>query len=152
MAMQKISQKWLLVLAAIFLVNVSHLQAQNWFEDDEEETVAEEGEAWDVPAGNFPEVRLRLDGQEAAIQEAYSFSKGDTLSIQVRHAKPGSAIVLHVKKGGIKLKRTAFYANEKGQLDLEVRTGNRKIKGSATVFYTPSNGKKKERDVKISIE
>ena len=31
-------------------------------------------------------------------------------------------------------------------------TGSKKVKGSAHIWYTPSNGKRKERDVKLSIQ
>ena len=75
------------------------------------------------------------------LQEEYTFSKMDTLDIQVRHLAPGSVVSLHLKKGGVMLKKRVFSANTKWQIDLEVRTGNKKVKGSATLYYVPSNGK-----------
>ena len=133
---------------------LSSAQTGDWFVDDEEdeEVVDDNSDAWDIGAGNFAEVKIRLNGEEVELGDTYTFNKNDTLDIQVRHLKPNSGIAIHVKKGGIKLKRTSFYANEKGQLDLEVRTGNKKVKGQAILYYTPSNGVKKELKAQVAIE
>lgn len=129
-------------------------QTGDWFVDDEEdeEVVEDDSDAWDVGAGRFDEVKIRLNGEEVAIEDSYVFSKNDTLDIQVRHLAPNSGIAIHIKKGGIKLKRTSFYANEKGQLDLEIRTGGKKVKGTAILYYTPSNGRKKQLQAQVVIE
>ena len=146
---------FLFFLAALFVTPYS-LQAQtgDWFVDDEdeEEMVEDDSEAWDVGPGKFDEVKIRLNGEEVELGEDYTFPKNDTLDIQVRHLAPNSGIAIHVKKGGIKLKRTSFYANEKGQLDLEVRTGGKKVKGTAILYYTPSNGTKKKIQAQVVIE
>lgn len=154
--MKKIAFLCLLFAAITFIPQVLHAQSAggSWFEDDEDEEVTMvEGdeEVWDVAAGRMDDVLIRVNGDETRISEEYNFDKKDTLTIQVRHLRPNSAVVLHMKKGGIKLKRTSYYSNEKGQLDLEVRTGNKKVSGTADIYYTPSNGKKKERKAKISI-
>jgi len=145
---------WLLALLCSAF-SFSQLPAQSdWFEDDEDEEVVDEngGDAWDIAAGKMDEVKIRLEGEDVKLEEAYTFSRKDTLDIQVRHLAPGSPVSLHMKKGGINLKKKVFYANHRGQLDLEVRTGNKKAKGSATLYYTTSNGRKKEHDVKIVLE
>ncbi len=145
-----------LFVVAAFAAQPIALNAQtgDWFidDEDEEEVMEDDSQAWDVGAGKFDEVKIRLNGEEVAIGEDYVFSKNDTLDIQVRHLAPNSGIAIHIKKGGIKLKRTSFYANEKGQLDLEIRTGNKKVKGMAELYYTPSNGKKKQLQAQVSIE
>ncbi len=145
-----------LFLVAAFAAQPFSLSAQNgdWFTDDEddEEVMVDDSEAWDIGAGKFDEVKIRLNGEEVELGDDYTFPKNDTLTIQVRHLAPNSGIAIHVKKGGIKLKRTSFYANEKGQLDLEVRTGNKKVKGTAILYYTPSKGTKKQLQATVAIQ
>lgn len=146
---------YLLFLFALLMCSAQSLSAQaDWFEDDDDEEVVEAGdsEAWDVPAGKEREAKVRLNGEPIELSGEYTFRKKDTLDIKVRHLEPGSGVVLHMKKGGIKLKKKAFYANHRGQLDIEVRTGSKKVGGTAVVFYTTSSGKKVEREVKIQVE
>lgn len=141
-----------LLLASFALSSQVHAQA-DWFEDeDDEEELVDGGEAWDIAAGDFNEVKVRLNGEDVELGGEYSFGKNDTLDIKVRHLAPGSGIVLKVEKGGISLKKKAFYANSRGQLDLEVRTGGKKVSGGAVIYYTTSSGRKVEREVKISIK
>lgn len=145
-----------LAFVAFLFFSLQPLQGQNnqinWEDDDEEEVVEDDSEAWDIGAGKFADVLIRLNGKDTQIEEELEFTRKDTLSIQIRHMKPASAVVLHMKKAGIKVKRTSYYANEKGQLDLEIKTGNRKVSGSAVIYYTPSNGKRIERKVKIKVK
>ena len=145
-----------LFLLTAFSIHPIAASAQNgdWFTDDDEdeEVTVDDSEAWDIGPGNHGEVTIRLNGEEVELGEYFEFPKNDTLNIQVRHLQPSSGIAIHVKKGGIKLKRTSFYANEKGQLDLEVRTGSKKVKGTAVLFYTPSNGVKKKIQAQVVIQ
>lgn len=139
----------MLMMGMHFAVAQSGGEQISWdSSDDSEETVDDEG------PGRHTEALIRLNGEvfDIAGAENIEVARKDTLDIQIRHLAPGSAVILHMKKGGIKLKRKAFYANAKGQLDLEVYTGSKKVSGSATVYYTPSKGGKKERDVKISVK
>lgn len=148
-------QAYFLFLFALLFFSASALPAQSdWFEDDDDEEVvdADESEAWDIAAGKESEVKIKLNGEMVELGNDYTFRKKDTLDIKVRHLAPGSGVVLHIKKGGIKLKKKAFYANHRGQLDLEVRTGGKKVGGTAVVHYTTSSGRKVEREVKIQIE
>lgn len=152
------SIKILSIFAAIFLFGYFFtpvdLAAQtndseqiSWEDDDEDEADGDE-----EGPGNYAEVLVRLNGEEIELSEEVKVNRNDTLDIQVRHLKPGSFVAIHMEKGGIKLKKKGFYANSLGQLDLEVRTGRKKLSGKATLYYTPSNGRKKERKVSLSIE
>ena len=142
-------------LFAALMFSAQSLSAQaDWFEDDDDEEVvdADSSEEWDIAAGKESEAKVRLNGEGIELTGDYTFRKKDTLDIKVRHLEPGSGVVLHMKKGGIKLKKKAFYANHRGQLDLEVRTGSKKVSGTAVVYYTTSSGRKVEREVHIKIE
>ena len=148
-------QKFWLFAILFSLASFAQLPAQSdWFDDeeDEETTAAVAAEAWDIPAGKMDQVKIRLAGEDVQLEDEYTFQRKDTLDIQVRHLSPGSPVSLHMKKGGINLKKKVYYANHRGQLDLEVRTGTKKVKGSATLYYTTSSGKKKEHDVRIILE
>jgi len=145
-----------LMVSSMTLPASLHAQSSDadWFADDdeEEEVIAEDSETWDVGAGNFDEVKIKLDGELVTLGDDYSFGKDEVLNLQVRHLQPHSRIAIHIKKGGIKLKKTSFQANEKGQLDLEIKTGRKKVKGSAVLYYTPSNGKKKTLNAQVAIQ
>lgn len=149
---------WGLFAAMLFLgCSLSLAQTSGWDgeadEDDETTEVAAEAdpEAWDVPAGKHDEVAIRLNGEDFPLQDDLEIARKETLDIKVRYLRPGSEVILKMQKGGINLKRKVFYCNEKGQLDLEVQTGSKKVAGNAIIFYTPSNGPRKERKVHIAV-
>jgi hypothetical protein len=84
--------------------------------------------------------------------EEVHIKRGDTLEISVRDLAPASRVEIIAEKGGINLSRKVFYSNNRGELDLEVRIGSKKIKGKANLIYTPSGATKKEREVMIIVE
>lgn len=144
-----------LLLLVAFLFPLTALQAQtNLTTDDEEEE--EEGDTWTTqpekaPIEKFDEALILLNGKEFKIQPEMSIERNDTVEIGVRHLKPLSRVGVVVRKGSVVVKKTAFYANELGELDLEVRTGG-KLSGNATVDYISSSGKEIAFDVKIVVE
>lgn len=147
----------LLMVSSMALPSALHAQTNDgdWFADDDEETeemLVDDSEAWDVAPGKFDDVKIKLNGELVALGDDYTFNKDDVLSVQVRHLQPHSRVAIHIKKGGIKLKKTSFQANEKGQLDLEIKTGKKRVKGAAVLYYTPSNGKKKQMDAHVAIQ
>ena len=125
----------------------------SWEDDDEEEGDAEAEDSFETEgSGRFADVLIHLNGEEFELKEELEVNKNDTLNIQVRHLAPGSFVSVQMEKGGIKLSRKGFYANSLGQLDLEVRTGGKKVSGQALLTYTPSNGKKIQKKVTVRIE
>jgi hypothetical protein len=153
-------RSWGIFAAILFLgCSLSMAQTSGWDgepdEDDTEEVettlVNGEEEAWDVPAGKHKEVEIRLNGEDFPLKDDLEIARKETLDIKVRYLRPGSEVILKMQKGGINLDRKVFYCNEKGQLDLEVQTGNKKIAGNAIIFYTPSDGPRKERKVHIAV-
>lgn len=127
----------------------------SWEDDEDEEETEEVAPAndWDREGpGKHEDVAIRLNGKTFEWKEELKVKREDTLEISVRHLAPGSFVSVQMEKGGIKLSRKGYYANSLGQLDLEVRTGGKKVSGKAILFYTPSNGKKRERRVTVSIE
>lgn len=146
----------LLILTLLLSVSFALAQSSGWDgevdDDDEESTeIVDESEDWDVPAGRHKEVEIRLNGEDFPMKDDLEVARKETLDIKVRFLKPGSPVILEMQKGGIKLKRKVFYCNEKGQLDLEVRTGNKRVAGNAIIYYTPSGAAKKERKVHIAV-
>jgi hypothetical protein len=133
--------------------SVALAQSSGWDgeADEDEAAYSEDPEAWDVPAGSHDEVAIRLNGKDFPLSDDLEVMRRETLDVKVRYLKPGSAVIIKMQKGGINLKRKVFYCNEKGQLDLEVRTGKKKVAGNAILYYTPSKGTKKERKVHIAV-
>lgn len=149
---------WGLFAATILLgCSLSFAQTSGWDgeadEDDETEEVVTttDEEAWDVPAGKHDEVEIRLNGEDFPLKDDLEIARKETLDIKVRYLAPGSEVILKMQKGGINLKRKVFYCNEKGQLDLEVQTGSKRVAGNAIIFYTPSKGPRKQRKVHIAV-
>ncbi|MEM6273192.1 MAG: hypothetical protein AAF998_27520 [Bacteroidota bacterium] len=142
----------------LLLLTASLASAQNsaWDgepdEDDETSTQVVDEAAWDVPAGKHDDAVIRLNGEDFPMTDDLEVMRRETLDVKVRYLKPGSAVIIKMQKGGIALKRKVFYCNEKGQLDLEVRTGKKRVSGNAVLYYIPSNGIKKERKVHIAVK
>lgn len=127
-----------------------------WEDDDEDEDGEEGGTVvsdWDREGpGKHDDVMIRLNGKPFELEDELTVNREDTLDISVRHLAPGSFVSVQMEKGGIKLSRKGFYANSLGQLDLEIRTGGKKVSGKAILFYTPSNGKKRERKITVTVD
>lgn len=124
-----------------------------WEEEDEEEDEPTEEKALidDRPAKK-EDVTIRLNGEVFQWREEIHFKRNDTLDIAVRDLAPGSRVEIIAEKGGINLSKKVFYANSKGELDLEVRVGGKKVKGKANLIYTPSGGAKKQKEISIAVE
>lgn len=145
-----------LVAASPMLAQTSGSEQISWEDDDEEEEGTEEAvptNDWDREGpGKHEDVAIRLNGKPFDLKDDLKVKREDTLEISVRHLAPGSFVSVQMEKGGIKLSRKGYYANSLGQLDLEVRTGGKKVSGKAILYYTPSNGKKRERQVTVTID
>jgi len=137
--------------ALLLLFSLQFAAAQNednWGDEEEEETEVAATE----PAAKRAEILIRINGEEVKLTGEYAVDRNDTLDIQVRYLAPSTPVIIEIKKGGINFKRKVFYANNKGELDLEVRTGGKKVAGDALVYYTPSGAAKKTLEVKIIVE
>jgi hypothetical protein len=121
-------------------------------EGDEEDEPTEEKALIDDRPEKKEEVTVTLNGEVFQWAEEVHIKKEDTLEISVRDLAPASRVEIIAEKGGINLSRKIFYSNNRGELDLEVRMGNKKIKGKAKLIYTPSGASKKEREVMIFVE
>ncbi|MBL0018312.1 MAG: hypothetical protein IPP17_18190 [Bacteroidetes bacterium] len=149
--------KMFLFLAFAFVFSATAF-AQNtgeaWEEegDEDEETPTEEKALIDARPEKKSEVTVTLNGEVFNWAEEVRIKKEDTLLISVRDLAPASRVEIVAEKGGIDLSRKVFYSNNRGELDLEIRIGNKKIKGKAKLIYTPSGASKKEREVMIFVE
>ena len=144
-----------LMMTMLMFAFITPLMAQttDWDEEDEEEEEPTEEKALidDRPAKK-EEVTVTLDSKLFNWSEEVHVKKGDTLDISVRDLAPASRVEIVAEKGGIPLGRKVFYSNNRGELDLEIRVGSRKVKGKMTMIYTPSGAAKKEREVMIFVE
>ena len=124
----------------------------DWYED--EDSVAEETVAEPAPTSKmrYEDALIHINGDRITPSSEYSVDREDTLDIQVRQLAPGSPVTIEVKKGGINLKRKTFYANNRGELDLEVKTGSKKGSGDAVLYYTPAGNSRKILEVHLTIE
>lgn len=118
----------------------------SWDDDDEEEVVPEDAGV------KYDEVLITLNGEEITLSENFEVSKAETLDIAISRLKPNSWVAIRIYKGAVMFKKMGWYANEKGELQLEVKSGKRKVKGRAELYYVPSNGKKKKREVKVVVQ
>jgi hypothetical protein len=122
-------------------------------EEDETEEVIEDKALVDDRPASADEARIWLNGESMSPDtKQLTVHRGDTLTITVRDLAPGTSVVIQAAKGGINLSKKAFYANSKGELDLEIRLGSKKMKGLAKLNYTPSNGKRREKEVHIEVD
>lgn len=143
-----------LTMTMLMIAFISPLMAQttDWDDEEEEDEPTEEKALIDDRPAKKEEVTVTLEGKVFDWAEEVHIKKGDTLDISVRDLAPASRVEIVAEKGGIPLSRKVFYCNNKGELDLEVRVGSRKVKGKATLIYTPSGAAKKEREVMIFVE
>jgi hypothetical protein len=141
-------------LLAAFALPAFLMAQQNdqieWSDDEEETEAAAPGEEPRRPKADKAEVKL--NGELYEVGSTATFQRGDSIDLSVRDLAPNSWVAVQMKKGGIVLNRKGFFANERGELDLLIYTGEKKVKGSATVIYTSSGGKKVEQDCEIAIE
>lgn len=121
----------------------------DWDDDDDEDE--DSVEVVTVARPKVDEATVYLDGEEVPISDDFIVYRHDTLQVQIRDLMPSTYVAVHLKKGGATLEKMGWFCNERGELDLEIRTGKKKVKGSAVLFYTPSNGRKKKREVKVQV-
>lgn len=105
-----------------------------------------------VPVGKFDEVKVLMNGKDTPLKDEISIPRNQTILLSIRQLLPGSQIIVHVEKTGVNVEKKLYTSNELGELDLEIQVPNKKIGATATVWYTPSAGKKIERKVKVKIE
>lgn len=145
---------WMTIIMVAIIAPLS-AQSTDWDKEDpdadEEEPTEEKALIDDRPAKK-EDVTITLDEKAFHWAEEVHIKKGDTIDISVRDLAPSSRVEIVAEKGGIPLSRKVFYSNNKGELDLEIRVGSRKVKGKATLIYTPSGAVKKEREVMIIVE
>jgi hypothetical protein len=144
-----------MVFAVVFAVAAfGQNTGEAWEEEDEleDEEPTEEKALIDDRPTKKDDVTIKLDGEVFTWREEIVIKREDTLDISVRDLAPGSRVEIIAEKGGINLSKKVFYSNAKGELDLEVRIGNKKIKGGATLIYTPSGGVKREKEINIIVE
>lgn len=149
-------KNWWTYLALIMLfaaaTSTNSLYAQGDIigdDDDDEEMEVEEDDEWELV--KYDEALVTLNGVEQAISEDFEVERNQTLSIKIERLKPGSWLAVHIKKAGATIQKHRWTSNERGELELEVKSGKRKVKGSAEIWYTPSNGQKKNLSVSVKV-
>lgn len=138
---------FLIALWAFSLFNISGLRAQGFADEDDDSVEV-------LPAedlSGFNEAEIRLDGELYTVSPEISVSKNDSIDISVRHLQPNTYVAVHVKKGGVTVKKTGWFCNEKGELDLMINTGG-KLQGNASIYYFAGSGKRVQLDVKVVVE
>jgi hypothetical protein len=127
-----------------------------WEEEDDEfeedEPTEEKALIDDRPIEKKAEVTITLDGEVFDWKDEIIIQRGDTIDISVRDLAPASRVEIIAEKGGINLTRKVFWANNQGELDLEVRIGSKRMKGKANLIYTPSGAPKKEKENMVIVE
>ncbi|MFM2375940.1 MAG: hypothetical protein RLZZ165_1037 [Bacteroidota bacterium] len=141
----------LIIFACVYAAAFSQVKTDDWGEGDDEEDTLETARAEDG-AGPKEDATVTLNGEIFQWKEEVHLQREDTLDISVRHLAAGSRVEIVAEKGGIPIGRKVFYANGKGELDLEVRTGSRKVKGKVTLAYTPGSAPGKERGIIVRVE
>jgi hypothetical protein len=125
-------------------------QQIDWEDDDADGEAAKTEEA--APRPKKDEATVTLNGELYKVGEVATFQRNDSLEISVRDLAPNSFVSVQMKKAGVVLDKKGYYTNQLGELDLLVYTGEKKVKGEATVIYTSSSGKKVHLDCKIAVE
>ncbi|HEX2898699.1 MAG TPA: hypothetical protein VHS96_03160, partial [Bacteroidia bacterium] len=122
---------FLMVFAFAFsMAAMAQSTGEAWEEEgDEDDEPTEEKALIDDRPEKKEEVTIRLNGEVFNWAEEVHIKRGDTLEISVRDLAPASRVEIIAEKGGINLSRKVFYSNNRGELDLEVRIGSKKIKG-----------------------
>jgi hypothetical protein len=150
-----ILRKASLFLACFFLLAFTALAqtkvVDEWTEDDDEEPTEEKALLDDRPA-KVEDVTIRLNDELFTWKDELTIHRNDTLSISVRDLAPSSRVEIIAEKGGISLGRKVYFSNNRGELDLEVRNGSKKMKGNILMNYTPSGALKKERSIHLIID
>ncbi len=152
--MKKMKNFWLILL--LFLAFSSgpafpgSVMAQNdVITSDDEEEEEESDEEWELV--EYPEALVVVNGNEQAITENFQVERNQTLTVQIQRLQPRSWVAVHIEKAGVKLEKMRWDSNEKGEIELEVQTGKSKVKGSAEIWYTPSNGHAKNIKVQVQV-
>lgn len=122
-----------------------------WGEEEEDEPTEEKALVDDRPEKK-EEVTIKLNEELFQWKDELTIHRNDTLNISVRDLAPASRVEIVAEKGGISLGRKVFYANNRGELDLEIRNGNKKMKGNIVLSYTPSGAPKKEKSIHLVID
>lgn len=145
----------LLLLFGFLVTAPASLSAQSgnyeqisWDDSDEDE---DDEEAEDLTRYKQADVYVKDELMELSPEMELEYAKNDTFMIKVRHLRPSSFVFVNLQKAGMKLEKKNYRANEKGELDLEVRTGKRRVKGSAVLKYTAGNNEKQEIKVKLAV-
>jgi hypothetical protein len=125
-------------------------QNDEWESEDEDET--EETEAVTTAPSKKEDVTIQLNDVLFVWKDELVVKRNDTLTISVRDLAPASRVEIVADKGGINIGRKIFYSNNRGELDLEIRVGNKKMKGNITLAYTPSGASKKERSIHLVVD
>jgi hypothetical protein len=141
----------LFILACAGAAAFSQVKTDDWAEEDDEEDTLENAGA-EEGAARRDDATITLNGEIFTWKKEVYLRREDTLEISVRHLAAGSRVEIVAEKGGISIGRKVFYANSKGELDLEVRTGSRKVKGRVTLAYTPVSALGKEREIIVMVE
>ncbi|MCB9232182.1 MAG: hypothetical protein H6581_10990 [Bacteroidia bacterium] len=123
----------------------------SWDDDDEEEEGDDVGAiAADIPV--VEDVTILVNGEEFDLKDDMEFEKEKVLEVSIRYLRPNSWVSVQLQKAGMKLTQQRYQANELGELDLEIKTGKQKVKGTAKIWYTPNGSKeRKERNVKVKV-
>lgn len=124
---------------------------ENWEDDDDEDETEEKALVDDRPAKK-EDVTIHLNEELYTWRDELTVHRNDTLTISVRDLAGGTRVEINADKGGITLAHKVFYANAKGELDLEIRVGNKKMKGNIELGYTPSGAPKKTKTVHLTVD
>jgi hypothetical protein len=145
-----------LLLACLLLLTVTAFaqSTNDWTDDDDddEDEPVEEKALLDSRPTKVDDVTIKLNDEVFTWQEELTIDREDTLSISVRNLAPASRVEITADKGGINIGRKIYWANNQGELDLEVRVGNKKMKGNITLGYTPVGNTKKEHSVHLIVD
>jgi|GEM_PF-2273645 hypothetical protein len=144
----------LLMMGFLFWASVPAIAQSTdvWGEEDDEEEVDSVETGEESAPVKHDDALVKVNDQVIKVGSEFRAKKDEVLNISVRQLQGGSPVIVEMKKGGINLSRKVFYSNSQGELDLEVKTGNKKVSGEGVLTYTPKGQAKKTLDVKIYVE
>lgn len=140
----KVINKLLLLFLVTYFVQLSYAQNDEIIGDNEPNTTT-------VAVPKFENARVQINGKDFQLSDGVSMPGGKKYQIDVTQLLPNSIIILKLQKTGVRVEQKKFYANEQGELNLEVTLPKQKIQAGAILIYTPSNGKTIERKVRIRL-
>lgn len=122
-----------------------------WAQSEDEAIFIEEETEVLKPPPPMDEVEISVNGNPFQLTPEIYLQKGETLQVKVKYLKPMSFVAIAIDKAEARVHRRLFRANQAGELELEVRVPDKRLRGVATVEYFTSSNKHMVKKCKVFI-